>query len=410
MRKKALKISVIIFIACGIFAGFLFHLVPFKNILSLPSCINLPYDDFGVVEQSKPFGKFVNLSFSGVAETSSTGKNSVVLNIKLLNLITLKQLDVNVLNQKVYAGGNAVGFSLNSQGVVVIGNSAVTTENGTVDTLNNVDIKNGDILLEINGEKINRISNLSSVLNKEGYNGEELTILIKRNGEILERKLTPAKDSQSKLYKLGLWVKDDASGVGTLTFVREDNLRFGALGHAICDPDTKQTFEMNSGDMYNSTVIGISKGQKGKPGELKALFIQGSNPIGEVDKNCKYGVFGTYNKEKVDKLSANNLVETGGRFTAKPGKAFIRTCLDSNEFKDYEIEIIKTNYQNSCSDKSMVFRVTDKELIKKTGGIVQGMSGSPIIQNGKIIGAVTHVFVSDSTKGFGIYLDWMINQ
>lgn len=409
MQKRAFKIVFVIVLVFGFFATIIYSLVPFGAIFSLPNTINLSYDDFDTIQNSQPFGKLVNISLSKFISTSQTENNQIELHVKLFDFLVLKKVNVNVNNSKVFAGGNTVGFSLNSSGVIVVGNSAVTTESGIVDTLKGVDIKNGDILLELDGEKVNRISDLSKILNKEQYNGGEIVVKIKRKNEILERKLTPAKDSQSHLYKLGLWVKDDASGVGTLTFVRQDNSRFGALGHAICDPDTKQPFEINSGDMYNSTVIGINKGQKNKPGELRALFVQGgSNSIAQVDKNCKYGVFGTY--LDTNKLDTNSLMEVGGRFTAKPGKAKIRTCLDSGEFKEYEIEIIKTNYQNSSSDKSMVFRVTDKELIKKTGGIVQGMSGSPILQNGKIIGAVTHVFVSDPTKGFGIYLDWMINE
>ncbi len=410
MRKRAGKIIIFVLIVGGLFALFGVSLTPIKQVLALPDNINLEYESLENLEKDKPFGKLINLSFSKAIQTDSQSDSSLSVNFKLFNLFSIRTITVNTECTKIYAGGNIVGFSLNSSGIIVVGNSAVTTENGPVDTLQNSDIKNGDIILEIENDKVNRISDLSSIINKDENQGKELTILIKRKGETLERKITPAKDSQSGKYKLGLWVKDDASGVGTLTYVREDNARFGALGHAISDPDTKQAFELNSGDMYKSTVIGINKGQKGKPGELKALFIQGSNNIGTVDKNTRFGVFGSYKQSYLEKLSKDDLISIGGRFTAKPGKAKIRTSLDGEVTKEYDIEIIKTNYQNASSDKSMVFRVTDKELLRKTGGIVQGMSGSPIIQNGKMVGAVTHVFVSDPTKGFGIYLDWMINE
>ena len=159
--------------------------------------------------------------------------------------------------------------------------------------------------------------------------------------------------------------------------------------------------------MYKCSILGLKKGTKGRAGELKGLFIQNkNNKLGEVDKNSDCGVFGnvTTNFSNREKMLA------GGRLYAKPGKAFIRTSIDNGEMKDYEVEIIKTNYQSSSNEKSMVIRVTDKELLKKTGGIIQGMSGSPIIQNNRVIGAITHVFINDPTKGFGIYLDWMINQ
>ncbi|MBO7508356.1 MAG: SpoIVB peptidase, partial [Clostridia bacterium] len=176
------------------------------------------------------------------------------------------------------------------------------------------------------------------------------------------------------------------------------------------DGDNKTVYNINSGDIYPCSVLGIKKGSKGHAGELKGMFMQGkNNKLGFVDKNLESGVFGTIS-ENSKILGKKETLLAGGRMFAKPGKAFVRTSIDDNLQKDYEIEIIKTNYQSSSNEKSMVIRVVDKELLQKTGGIVQGMSGSPIIQNGRIIGAITHVFVNDSTKGFGIYLDWMINN
>ncbi|MBQ7307293.1 MAG: hypothetical protein IJW82_02090 [Clostridia bacterium] len=160
--------------------------------------------------------------------------------------------------------------------------------------------------------------------------------------------------------------------------------------------------------MYNCNVIGVTKGYKGNPGELKGLFFQGKDSQGIIDKNMEYGVYGQINDDSILKNSEE--LKVGGRFVARPGKAKIRACIDGTESKDYDVEIIKTNYQSASNDKSMVIKVTDKELLRKTGGIVQGMSGSPIIQNNKVIGAITHVFVNDPTKGFGIYLDWMLNE
>ena len=224
--------------------------------------------------------------------------------------------------------------------------------------------------------------------------------------DVIETTIKSALDRYSGIYKLGLWVKDDISGIGTLTYIKKEDYRFGALGHAICDNDTKTIYNINSGEMYPCTVLGIKKGTKGKAGELKGLFFQGkNNKLGLVDNNSEAGVFGNITKEVKDK----EVLKAGGRLYAKPGKAYIKSAIDG-ELKDYEIEIIKTNYQSSSNEKSMVIRVTDKELLQKTGGIIQGMSGSPIIQNGYIIGAVTHVFINDPTRGFCIYLDWMINQ
>ncbi len=412
MRKKVLKISLIIaFVLFFCMATICILCIPFNEITSLPDKINIDYNSLTNITSTNPFGKFISCELSGNSMVQSNAPlEDLKLNIKLFNIITLKQIEVDTETIKVHTGGNTVGFSLNTSGVVVIGSSAVMTEKGSVDTLKNLDIKNGDIIVELAGEKVERLADLSEILDKEENRGKELSIKIRRDKKEIEYKITPAKDIYTQKYKLGLWVKDDASGVGTLTFVRTDNNRFGALGHAICDADTKKPIEINGGEMFNATIIGINKGAKGKPGELKALFIQGNNSIGEVDKNTKFGIFGKYNEDKLKDLNKNTIMQTGGRFTTKPGKAKIRVSLDNDTFKDYDIEIIKTNYQANCSDKSMVIRVVDKELLEKTGGIIQGMSGSPIIQNDKVVGAVTHVFVSDPTKGFGVYLDWMIEQ
>ncbi len=409
--KKFAKISVfcVLAVLCGFFAYALAS-TPFLELKNYPSNVTLSYDDIKNINSNKIFGKFITTHTNDIICTNSIGTNNVRLTFKLFNLITVKVVNVDVKDVEVLTGGNIVGFSLNSNGVIVIGSSPVTTESGNINTLEKTDLKAGDIILEIAGEKINRISDVENIINKEENQDKELDVLIKRKDNQKEIKIKPAKDLHSQKFKLGIWIKDDVSGVGTLTYIRTDNNRFGALGHAISDAETKRPIEIGGGDMYNCTVIGHTKAVKGKPGEIKALFIQGSNSLGKVDKNTKYGVFGTYNQDKLEKLKKETPIKTGGRLNVKPGKAKIRVSLDNEKPKDYDIEIIKTNYQNLSSDKSMVIRVTDKELLKKTGGIIQGMSGSPIIQNEKVVGAVTHVFVSDPTKGFGVYLDWMINE
>lgn len=412
MGKRITKIFISLVVFIGALFVYLAIFVPFDEIYNLPESVNLSDEDIVQIQENKPFGKLIAIKTNDIIEVSSGQiiKKTTNLDLKLFGLIKIRSINILENPIEVITGGNIVGFSLTSRGVVVVGSSPVLTENGNVNTLENIDIKNGDIITNIGEDSVNRISDISVIINKQENHNKELEITIKRKGETLSRIIKPAKDLMTNTYKLGLWIKDDASGVGTLTYIRKDNNRFGALGHAICDTDTKEVFEINSGDLYSATVIGINKGQKGKPGELKALFIQGSNNLGSVDKNTKYGVFGTIKEEKISKFSKAKVENVGGRLTAKPGKAFIRASLDGEQAKDYQIEIIKTNYQNVSSDKSMVIRVVDKELLNKTGGIIQGMSGSPIIQNGRVIGAVTHVFISDPTKGFGIYLDWMINQ
>ncbi len=410
MSKKAkIYITVVLFNVAIILA--LAFFVPFASIKSLPN--NL-FGDFEIIEninKSKIFGNFITAKYQNNVEASTSGQNFVKVDLKLLNLITLKTLNVvNTGDSKLFAGGDIVGFALKGNGVVIISGGEVETENGIICTTQNSNIKKGDIILKIEGEDVKSVADICRVANAEKNKGRQLAITLQRGDKQIETTIANALDKNSKIYKLGLWVKDDVSGIGTLTYIVKDSGRFGALGHAISDNDTKTVYNINSGEMYPCTVIGLKKGTKGRAGELKGFFMQGkNNKIGNVDKNCESGVFGTVCTNKYIEKGKDEFA-VGGRLFAKPGKAFIRTAIDGDLKKDYEIEIVKTNYQSSSNEKSMVIRVTDKALINKTGGIIQGMSGSPIIQNGRIIGAVTHVFINDPTKGFGVYLDWMINQ
>ena len=388
-----------------IFVGYVMVSTPIKDILGLPSVVSVTYDALNEINLQKKYGKFVRFCYDDTVKTGTTNGNGLVI-VKLLNFITLKTLKIGLNSNEVYVGGNTVGFSLNSKGVVLIGHSDIVTKEGKVDTLQGSKLEVGDIITKINNEEVSKVSDISRVI-KDIKDDKEIVVNIIKNGKEEETTIKPALDIYTQSYKLGIWVKDETSGVGTLTYIKKEDGSFGALGHAICDGETNLPFNVKDGDMFPCQILGVNKGQKGKPGEVKALFLQ-KNRIGQVKKNSKFGIYGSANLEN-DYFKDKTLFSTGGRLTARAGKAKIRSDV-SGQVKEYDVEIIKTNYQNSSNEKSMVIKVTDKALLKLTGGIVQGMSGSPIIQNGKIIGAVTHVFVNDSTKGFGIYLDWMINE
>ena len=408
MNKFAKRTLIVFCIVAICFISLVIIQTPFITILSLPNVVNLSSNDVKDIENFNEFGHFVNLKLSGNVETSVGCNPNYEIKVKLFNLITLKTLKVNNEDINIYAGGDIVGFSLNSEGVIVISTSKVESMQGQVDTLKNSNIQKGDVIKKIENSEIKSVADICRVTNKDDCKDKDLNVELCRNGETIFTTIKNTYDKNSRLYKLGLWVKDDASGIGTLTFVKEEDNRFGALGHAICDNDTKTVFDAKSGEMYKCSVIGLKKGVKGKAGEIKGLFLQGKNNLGTVEKNCECGVYGQFEDENY--LNSNKeILKAGGRMYAKAGKAILRSAVDG-KLKDYEIEIVKTNYQSTKNEKNMVIRVTDKELLEKTGGIIQGMSGSPIIQNGRIVGAVTHVFINDPTKGFGIYLDWMINQ
>ena len=397
-RKKVVPIILIFFFAIvSIF-------FPYDLLFSLTN------DMFVTHEELDDILKNDWLISSHVVSVSAKDDNDFdkyIINYKLFNLFNIKKLKVNVVDpDRYFAGGETLGFSLQSKGVILIGGNYILSKNGIERPFENSGLKTGDIITKIDGIEINNVEDISKIL--KNFEGGSVSLTVTRSGETFEVEISPALDSMTNTYKLGLWVKEDAVGIGTLSFVNATTKRFGSLGHSINDSETNECIKVSGGNIYESKILGIKKGKSGKAGELIGTFNR-ENVIGTVDKNCEYGVYGFV--DSVETITKNKTaVDIGGRLSANPGKAQILTCLDGDEIKAYDIEIIKTNFQSACNEKSMVLRVTDKNLIAKTGGIVQGMSGSPIIQDGKLIGAVTHVFVNDATKGFGIYIDWMLEQ
>lgn len=308
--------------------------------------------------------------------------------------------------ERVYVGGMPIGIMLQSKGVLVIGKLDIITENGAVSPAEKSGITIGDVILKINDKELKGAQDLMNILGKYD-NKEPLKLLVKRKGKEFTAEITPAKDIATKEYKLGLWVRDTAAGVGTVTYIKKD-MEFAALGHPICDPESGELLPVSEGKVFDCSIVGITKGSRGRPGELKGIFSK-EGSIGTVRANNRYGIYG-----KLTKIPENNLykepVEIAGKDEIKPGKAKIVTTIRGSEPSEYDIEIVKKNKQKTVEDRSLVIRVSDKRLLSETGGIVQGMSGSPILQNGKICGAVTHVFVNDPTQGYGLYLDWMLIQ
>ena len=385
--------------------------------------LNIPYKVLKVIQNGMYIteSELNNIKNSNNAFISSEFKNvfaydeekdkkvkNLEVKFKLFNLFNIKNLKVKVVdNVNVLLGGDSVGFSLNSKGVTIVGSNFVLTKNGAENPINSSDLKVGDTILEINNIEILSAEDVNNAI--KNLDDKEVTIKYKRNNKEFLTTIKPALDIQTKTYKLGIWVKDNTMGVGTLTYIKEDDLRFGSLGHAVADGGNGNDFEVQNGEVYKCNVIGVKKGTRGEAGEILGLFLPGKNVQGDVDKNNNFGLYGNM-FENSEFLENKQKIEIGGRASCKPGKAQILTCISGTKVNVYDIEIIKTNYQNTANEKSMVIKVTDKKLLEETGGIVQGMSGSPIIQDGKIVGAVTHVFVSDPTKGFGLYIDWMLDN
>lgn len=305
----------------------------------------------------------------------------------------------------VYLGGVPIGVVAKLEGVLIIDIIDVTTRHGGVSPADKAGMKKGDIILSINDKEIKSAESVSDVV--EDSEGRFLKIKVMRDDNILELIARGEVDVIANKYKLGVLVKNEVSGVGTLTYIRADNKRFGGLGHKILDPASSSKNVYNEGHIYDCNIIGSVKGKAGEAGELRGLFSRSASSIGVIDKNQFCGIYGlSYQND----FNGYPKIGIGNHNDVKIGKAKIYTTIKGSKPDMYDIEIVKTVKQASPAEKSIVIHVTDERLINTTGGIVQGMSGSPIIQNDKLIGAVTHVFVNDPTRGFGIYIDWMIDN
>jgi stage IV sporulation protein B len=303
--------------------------------------------------------------------------------------------EIAFATDKVLLGGRIVGFSLPIGGAQIVGFKDVETEDGVRNSDDFFDI--GDIITDMDGVKIEKTFDVTLYLtNLEKSKSVEVTFW--RNGNKIEKTVVPFCEKYSGTNKLGIYVRDSIEGLGTLTYI--DGERFGALGHAAEFPDVESVLS-NNGTLYDGVITGVEKGTRGKAGSINGYLS--SENIGIIDKNCKFGLYGK------SFITDGEEVEIVSRNEVKPGKAQICSYI-SGQKEFYDVEITRAMYQRTEADKGLIIKVKDDRLISLTGGIVQGMSGSPILQNGKIVGAVTHVFVNDPTRGYGIYLDWMMDN
>lgn len=357
-----------------------------------------------------PSGKIkLNLNAPCTIYSNSTG--SYQMECRLFGLIRLKNVKVHVVEEKkLIPCGIPIGIYMNTDGILVIGTGNVRAEDGmSYEPAYNL-IQTGDYILAVNGESIENKKELIDKINFYGekfHGKEELVFDIRRNGEIIQLKIPAVKTSPDE-YKIGVWVRDNTQGIGTLTFMDEQG-SFGALGHGINDVDTSMLMEMGDGTLYGTKIISVVKGKRGEPGELTGVIdYRNENILGSITKNTAEGIFGRGNLNLNQRVPGEAL-ELYMKQDIKKGEAQIRCCINGI-VKDYEVQILDVNMNGNSVNKGIVLKVTDPELLNLTGGIVQGMSGSPIIQNGHLIGAVTHVFVQDSTKGYGIFIENMLRQ
>lgn len=336
-----------------------------------------------------------------------SNNNEKKYNLSLLGF-NLKTITANVINDiKVVPVGSLAGLKLYTDGVLVVGTSEIKGEDDKIyKPYEEAGIDQGDSILEINNIEVNSTEELISCVSK--CKGQKIDITYIKDGNVLETQITPIK-TDSNTYKIGLWVRDAEAGIGTITFYDNSTNSFAALGHGIQDIDTGELVNISSGELVTADILDIEKGKKDIPGKIEGT-IEDSRTIGEIYSNTQFGIYGKTNNKNELNISNIQEIEVASRNQIKIGKASVICTLDGEERKEYEVEIKKIYINNNEDNKSMVVEVTDKELLEKTGGIVQGMSGSPIIQNGKLIGALTHVLVSDPTKGYALFADTMISQ
>lgn len=346
----------------------------------------------------------INLQVGQPFSVYAKNQGSYQLGLKLFGMFQVKEIQVNVVDtQYAVPCGTPVGLYLESDGIMVIGTGEIISQEGIpLDPANGI-LQSGDYIQAANGVSLKNKEELIEVVNH--LKGEEVALNIRRHGESLDVKVSPVQTSDGD-YKLGVWVRNDTQGIGTMTYM-DMNGNFGALGHGISDSDTGAIVEIKSGNIYDTEIVEIEKGSLGKPGVMSGIIYYGpGSNLGSISTNTDQGIFGKVN-ERFKKQLQSEAVEVGYRQDVHKGEAYLRSSV-SGDVKDYLIEIQKVDYSASNNNKGLVIKVIDDELLALTGGIVQGMSGSPIIQDGKLVGAVTHVFIQDSSRGYGIFLENML--
>ena len=328
------------------------------------------------------------------------------VNLKLFGILPYKNVDIQVIQDKtLIPSGIPIGIYVKTQGVLVVGVGEFKNQTGEIISPAKYILQPGDYILDVNGEEIENKKQFVKMI--ENSDGNELIVTLLRNGETTEVKIQP-ESNQNDEWKLGIWVRDNAQGIGTLTYVDTDDT-FGALGHGINDVDTSTLMLLGEGTLYKTEIIGITRGENGSPGELTGYIeYNNDNIIGEITENTEEGIFGVC-KDEVLQQTIYEAVPIALKQEVETGPAEI-ICSVTGEPKIYNIEIQELHLENDNVNRGMVIKITDEELLALTGGIIQGMSGSPIIQNGKLVGAVTHVLVNDATSGYGIFIENMLVQ
>lgn len=311
--------------------------------------------------------------------------------------------EAKAAESQYYLGGMTAGFSLSANGVEIVGLKEVTTDSGVCCPAADAGLKSGDKIVAVDGIRTRTNEELGTALRRG--EGKTATFVVKRGSAHFETGITPVKERNGENYKIGVLIRDELSGIGTVTYIDKQSGRFGSLGHAVCD-EGREALSIAHSSVYLCSIVGVSRGERGKAGDLKGLFLN-DQKIAAADKVCETGLYGTFDKDY--DFSALQSVQIAPMEEVSIGSAVIYSTVDGVAPQAYDVAIVKVDARNK-QNKNFVLKVTDETLLRETGGIVQGMSGSPIVQNGKLVGAVTHVFLNDPSRGYGIGIEKMIGN
>lgn len=414
---KKLHRSKKIFILCSILLLMALAIAPgIRALMQIPSEVTQFEGDEQTMDFGLPWGININ-DTNGILRLAEEVGEGFILSAEeagkyhfTFNLfgIPLKRMQVNVIPSiELAPSGHSIGVKLSDHGVIIAGLDGVQTNSGKIEPAKDSGFEVGDILESVNGIKLKSLEHAAAVLEEQSQPGRELNCGVIRNGRRLTLKVTPALDQQTNKYRLGLLLKDTAAGVGTMTFYHPETGIYGALGHMIADGSGGNAIDLSSGTIVDAQIISIQKGQRGNPGEKKGVFNTDSESLGNIHANTELGIFGRLSRKPDFEFDTLPL---GFKHQVKTGAAEILTVVEGEKIERFKIEIEKVFIQNLPASKGMVIKVTDPRLLEATGGIVQGMSGSPIIQNGRIVGAVTHVFINEPHRGYGCFAEWMVTE
>ena len=338
-------------------------------------------------------------------QPSDLAGSSYQMDLKLLGTIPVKTVEVNVVDRKlVTVSGAPFGKKMFTDGLMVVGMSDIPTADGRVNPAKAAGLEIGDVIKTFNGQKLATNEQLAELMLENGSG--PVRVEVERDGSPFSTSIQPVRSTGDDQYRLGVWVRDSSAGIGTLTYLDQNSGLFTGLGHAVCDVDTGEVMPLSNGEVVPARITGCKRGEAGTPGELKGKFTE-ELPLGVLSANTETGVYGLLRSRT---LYLGEEMPLAMKHEVQTGKAYIYTTVEGTQPKRYEIEIEKLSLGEDENGQNMVLHVTDPELLRRTGGIVQGMSGSPIIQNGMLVGSVTHVFVKDPTRGFGVFAENIQNN